>query len=200
MQFKTVIKAGLIAATAMTAGCTSLLVSEPDPLDTYTLSAPSVDVGGGNRRIQILVAEPVALKDLDGQNIVIRTSGTEVQYLAGAQWSDRLPKVVQAKLVEGLENSGRFGGIGRPGEGLAIDYQLLTEVREFSVAGESARVARVEIAAKLLNDRNGVVRSTETFTAERAVSGTGNAAYARALDSAFTEAAGSIVAWLARQI
>ena len=41
-------------------------------LDTYELSAPTPDSGRRTRRIQVLIAEPSALKALDGQNIVIK--------------------------------------------------------------------------------------------------------------------------------
>ena len=84
-------------------------------------------------RIQVLIAEPSALKALDGQNIVIKPAPGVIQYLKGAQWADRLPKVVQARLAETFQKSGRFGGVGKPGEGLAIDYQVIVDIRAFEV-------------------------------------------------------------------
>ncbi|TIV76134.1 MAG: ABC transporter, partial [Mesorhizobium sp.] len=49
------------------AGC-AVLGGKPAPLDTFELSAPSVDVHAHSRR-QILIAQPSALKALDSQNI-----------------------------------------------------------------------------------------------------------------------------------
>ena len=112
-------------------------------LDTYELSAPSPDTGRRHSGTQVLIAEPSALKALDGQNIVIKPAPGVIQYLKGAQWADRLPKVVQARLAETFQKSGRFGGVGKPGEGLAIDYQVIVDIRAFEVrvgAGEGANI------------------------------------------------------------
>src|SRR5690606_23885591 len=106
-------------------GCAALPGMGPKPLDTFELTAPeTLSSGRKLPRRQVLIAEPVALKALDSSNIVIRSSATSVEYLAGAQWSDRLPKIVQARLAEAFQSTGRLGGVGLPGQGLAVDYQI----------------------------------------------------------------------------
>src|SRR5690606_21304586 len=116
-----------------------------------------------------------ALKPLDGENIVIRTSPASLQYLSGAQWADRLPKIIQARLAESFQGSGRLGGVGLPGQGIAIDYQIITEIRAFDIrVGAGSDTAFVEIAVKVLNDRNGTVRATRMFEAAVPVTGRGN--------------------------
>jgi cholesterol transport system auxiliary component len=148
--------------------------------------------------MQVLVAEPGALKALDGENVVVRPSAGSVEFLKGAQWADRLPRVVQARLVEALQATGRLGGVGKPGEGLAIDYQIVTEIRTFEVQLDGAPRAEVSLYVKLLNDRNGVVRAARSFTATAPLSSAsaGNDAYIAALDRAFAQATGEIVPWV----
>ena len=175
------------------AGC-AVLGGKPAPLDTFELSAPSVDVRAHSRR-QILIAQPSALKALDSQNIVIRPSDRSIQFLKGAQWADRLPLIVQARLAETFQRSGSFAGVGKPGEGLAIDYQIIVEVRSFEVRVNGGEHADVELFVRILNDRNGEVRASKSFTASAPVSGSGNAAYVGALDNAFGQAAKDIVRW-----
>ena len=103
---------------------------------------------------------------------------------------------MQARLVEALQATGRLGGVGRPGEGLAIDYQIVTEIRAFEVRMDGAPRAAVELYVKLLNDRNGVVRAARGFSAAAPLpGGAGNDAYAAALDRAFAEVTGEIVRW-----
>ena len=116
----------------------------------------------GSRGRQILITEPTALKALDSEQIVIRPTPSSLQYLANSQWSDRLPKIVQDKLVQAFENSGRVGGVGRPGDGLAIDFNVLTAIRAFEIKADAGEQARVEISAKIINDRNGVVIASAT--------------------------------------
>jgi cholesterol transport system auxiliary component len=163
--------------------------------DTFDLSlTPSAD-GPSARNRQILVPEPTAVKMLDSEQVVVRVSPSEVQYLANSRWGDRLPRLVQSKLVEGFENSKRLGGVGKPGQGLAIDYQVVTEIRSFEVTTNGSRVATVEISAKLLNDRNGTVRAQSVFKAIVPVAGTENRRFIEALDKAFARVGADIVDW-----
>ena len=178
--------------------CAALPGGGPAPLDTYDLSAVRVEAGGPKRgRLQVLVAEPGALKALDGENVVVRPSAASVEFLKGAQWADRLPRVVQARLVEALQATGSLGGVGKPGEGLAIDYQVVTEVRAFEVRMDGAPRAEVALYVKLLNDRDGVVRAARGFTATAPLGGgAGNDAYVAALDRAFTQVVRELVPWV----
>lgn len=168
--------------------------------DTYSLSASPLIEGPNSTSKQILVPEPTALKALDSEQVVIRLSPSEIQYLAASQWSDRLPKMVQAKLVQAFENTGKVGGVGKPGEGLAIDYQVISEIRSFEIATEGADTAIVEIFAKILNDRNGTVRAQQSFRATVPVRGSGNAAFVAALDAAFADVSAEIVSWTLKAI
>ncbi len=170
--------------------------------DTFDLTASvsEVTTTASARNRQLLVADPSALKALDSEQILVRVSGAEIRYLSQSQWSDRLTRVVQSKLVEAFENTGRLGGVGKPGQGLAIDFQLITDVRAFEVAAEGGDRGVVEISAKLLNDRNGTVKAQRVFRAEVPSSGTDNAAYVEALDRAFARVTGDIVAWTLQSI
>ncbi|WP_430439261.1 ABC-type transport auxiliary lipoprotein family protein [Shinella sp.] len=188
----TAARAALVAvlATAL-AACGSTQAKN----DTFALSSVAAVEGPSAKSRQILVPQPSALKALDSEQIVIRPSASEIQYLAGAQWSDSLSKMVQAKLVQAFENTGRLGGVGKPGEGLAIDYQIVTDIRAFEVQTAGADAAVVEISAKLLNDRNGTVRAQKVFRATVPVGGTGNPAFVKALDAAFAAVTADIVGW-----
>ena len=170
------------------------------PLDTYELSAPQISERRGRSNRQILIAEPSALKAYDGENIVIVPAPGVIQYLKGAQWADRLPKIVQARLAETFQRSGEFRGVGKPGEGLAIDYQVIVEIRSFEVRVAGGAQANVELFVRLLNDRNGTVRAENTVTASAPVSGQGNDSYIRALDAAFGQAAVEIAGWTGKII
>lgn len=188
--------ATVVALSLSVSGC-ALLGGKAKPLDTYELTAPGTDKGRVRRGVQILITEPSALKALDSQNIVIKPQPGSIEYLSGAQWADRLPRVIQARLAETFQKSGQFAGVGKPGEGLAIDYQVVTEIRAFDVRLDGQQRAHVTLFVRLLNDRNGVVRAARVFDADAFVSGSGNNAYVDALDAAFGKAATEIVSWTA---
>jgi cholesterol transport system auxiliary component len=185
-----------VLAAVLLPGCAALPGGGPAPLDTYDLTLRTAEASGPRRsRTQVLVAEPTALKVLDGENLVVRPSAGSIEFLGGAQWADRLPRIVQSRLVEALQATGRLGGVGKPGEGLAIDYQVVTEIRAFEIRLDGGARAEVELYVKVLNDRNGVVRAARSFRATAPVSGTGNAAYVAGLDRAFSQVAGEVVNW-----
>lgn len=168
--------------------------------DTFDLGlAPSVD-GPARSSRQILIPEPTALKLLDSDQVVVRVSPSEVQYLANSRWGDRLPRMVQAKLVQAFENSRKLAGVGIPGQGLAIDYQVVTEIRAFEVSTGSPRVATVEISAKLLNDRNGSIKAQNVFRASVPVTGEGNDQFIAGINRAFAKVGGEIVDWTLRAL
>jgi len=177
-------------------GC-ALLGGGSKPLDTYDLTAPQPTPGKRAHRLQVLIANPTAIKAFDSQNIVIEPRPGAIEYLKGVQWADRLPKVVQARLAETFQKSRRFGGVGQPGEGLAIDYQVIADIRSFDIRVDGGERADVDLYIRVLNDRNGVVRAEKLFSATAPVSGTGNDAYVNALDRAFGQVANEILDWSA---
>ncbi len=187
---------GMIVAAALS-GCALLPGGGPAPLDTFELTTPQIAARSASRsRIQVMVAEPTALKSLDSQNIVITPSSGSIAFLKGAQWSDRLPRIIQARLAEALQRSGGFGGVGKPGEGLAIDYQIILEIRSFDVSLAGGEGANVGIFVRILNDRNGVVRAARLFEASSPLTGRSNAEYVAALDRAFGRVASDITDWV----
>lgn len=186
---------GEVVLALALSGCT-VLGGTPPPLDTYDLTAPLPPQSGRRHtRAQILIAEPSALKALDSQEIVIKPAAGVIQYLKGAQWADRLPRIVQAKLAEAYQRSGRVGGVGSPGEGLAIDYQIVADIRAFEIRLDGQKRAEVELYVRVLNDRNGVVRASRTFSAASPVTSGDNDAFVAALDRAFLQVAVDIVNW-----
>ncbi|UIJ73501.1 ABC-type transport auxiliary lipoprotein family protein [Aurantimonas sp. HBX-1] len=173
----------------------SSCLSAPPP-DTFEISAPAIVQNvAGTSRAQILIPEPTAIKTLDSEKIVVKPTPYSVEYLAGSQWSDRLPRMVQLRLLQAFENTGRIGAVGVPGQGLAIDYQMVMEVRKFEIDAVGPARAVIEISVKALNDRNGSVLRTKVFAVEVPVAGTTNTDYVAALDRAYEQISDEIVRW-----
>jgi cholesterol transport system auxiliary component len=144
-----------------------------------------------------VINEPTAILPIDSDRIVIRTGGESVAYLSGAQWSDRLPRLVQTRLIETFERSGHLGRVGRPG--LAASYVLVTELRRFEV-DVARNEAVVEISARIVSDGAARIVAAQVFTAAAPASGTQGGQAAVALDAALGDAMRRIVAWSAARI
>ena len=189
---------GVIAAAMLgigLAGCSSL--GGASPVDTFDLTAPGAATRTTGRTLQILVPEPVVDRAYDGDRLVVRPSATEIAYFSGAQWSDRLPRLVQSRLIEALERSGRVRAVGRPGQGLAIDRQLVVDLRSFDYRPAEGRV-RVAATVREMDDRSGRIRATRDFEAEAPVAGDTAPAVVRGFDAAFGEVLTAIVGWVGR--
>ncbi len=67
---------GVAALAFSLSGC-ALIGGGSTPLDTYELTAPQTS-DLRRSRVQVLIAEPSALKALDGENIVIKPSAGSI--------------------------------------------------------------------------------------------------------------------------
>ncbi|ALA16292.1 MULTISPECIES: ABC-type transport auxiliary lipoprotein family protein [unclassified Chelatococcus] len=179
----------LFAAALVLAGCAG-----PAPA-TFDLSAPREVTGaariGGD---QLIVTEPAALQTLDGNAIIVKSEGGAVSQLDGVQWADRLPKLVQTRLIQTFENGSRLGRVARPGEGVVANYALGSEIRRFEVSSTSSE-AVVEISARLIETVSGRVVSAKIFSARVPVAGITGPGAARALDEALSSVLLQIVRW-----
>ncbi len=153
---------GALGAVALVSGCAS-----SGPSAFYSLQAADVSgVQGRSSRVQVLVAAPRALKALDTTYIAVVDKGPVYSYFPKVAWADTLPNVVQTKLLQTLQNTGRLRGVGLPGDGLLIDYQLQTDIRAFELKVDGANRGVVEIAARVVNDRNGRTVASKVFRRE----------------------------------
>ena len=144
---------------------------------------------------QLVVADPIALAALDSERIQTISANGSYASLPDAQWSDALPKLLQLKLLRGLEDAGGFAGVSRPLEGVTGDLQLVLDLRKFQIAPDL--VAEIEIGSKLLGS-NGRIVATRTFRASVPVEGRGAPAAVAALNKAFDQVGGDLLVWIAQ--
>ncbi|WP_310619198.1 ABC-type transport auxiliary lipoprotein family protein [Flexibacterium corallicola] len=137
------------------------------PTAFYDLSAPSsLAVSSPAKNVQLLVPQPKAIQALAGSSIAVAELGRIYSYYPKVSWTDTLPNVFQAKLIETLENSGKFRAVSQPGQGLLIDYQLQTTIRAFELYIDGQTRAHIEIAARLVDDRDGRSVKSHLFTSD----------------------------------
>jgi len=173
--------------------------SKPAP-PTYDLT-PAEVVLARRKKIakQLIVAEPTTLIAYDTQKILVRGPGGETKFLDDAQWADSVPKLVQVKVIESFENTNAFLSVGRPSEGLAADFQLLIDLREFQVSLGSPAKASVEFVAKIVS-KSGRIVDSKVFRAEAPAPTTTAEGDTKALNEAFVRSVAELVRWTAEEI
>ncbi|WP_460448630.1 ABC-type transport auxiliary lipoprotein family protein [Alsobacter sp. SYSU BS001988] len=181
------ILAGLFTAALGLTGCGS------SPSETFDLTIPSGAARQNPGRSQIVVAEPVALQALESDRIVVRSADGSVSSVGGVQWSDRLPRLLQTRLVQAFENAGR--AVGRAGTGINADQVLQTEIRFFGVSTVNGAEAVAELSVKIVASATGKITASRVFKGSVPLAAVGGREAAVALDKAAQRVFADVVRW-----
>jgi len=142
----------------------------------------------------LAVLEPTAIIMFDTQKILVRPSGTEGPTFANARWSDNLPKLLHARIIQSFENANLLRTVTRATEGLTADYQLFIDIRSFQLSMTAEPVADVEFAAKILSNDAKIIEA-RIFRATVPVKPADAAGTAAALNEAFGKVIVELVPW-----
>ena len=166
------------------------------PRHMFDLTAPRYFPEIGRKRDkQLVIADPNSVLMYETRKIVVAPA-TDDSPFANTQWSDSLPKLVQAKLVQSFENADYFAAVSRPSDDLQADLRLLVDIRSFQIVTAAPAHAEVELAAKIIAD-GGKVIATKIFRVTTPVGSIDPTAAFEALNGAFGKIAQDIVAWTA---
>jgi cholesterol transport system auxiliary component len=125
--------AAALAAAFAASACQGLIPgASRDPPRLYELTPKSTfDPALPRVRSQLVVESPESASGLQTSRIAVKQRPTTLDYYARSEWTDLAPRLVQTKLIESFENSGKIVSVGREGSGLRSDYILKSELRHF---------------------------------------------------------------------
>lgn len=190
----------LIAFLLILASCTSAITGGKST-SIYDLSAPTDFTNlRGKTSAQLLVQPPVAIRSLDTDRIMVRTNDESIAYYSDAQWADQLPQLIQARLIEAFENTGRVRAVGRPGQGLLTHYQIISDLRAFGIDTQTGSRAIVNISFQIVDDRNGRVVAQRIMKREKPIVSTGTESAIIALNEILEETLKDTVIWVLNRV
>lgn len=168
---------------------------------TYDLIAPRSFAGAQKPSpMQLVVKEPTAFRALDNDRIMVRPSPEKISYYPKAVWSDRLPRLLQSRMIEAFENSGAVRAVGSHADRVDGDLHLASEVRSFQIdVGQGAPVAQIDLVAKVVNDREGRIVASRNFSARVQAASDDPGAGVAAMNQALTEVMQDLVQWTSSQ-
>jgi cholesterol transport system auxiliary component len=166
------------------------------PLAIYDLTAASGGFAARAGPGQLAILRPDATLPTDSDRIVVRADTLSVAYLTGAQWADKLPALVQSRLIESFQNAHLLRAVGRPG--MLADFSLQTSIRRFELNAARSE-ATVEISAQILG-QSGRIIAGRLFSGTVPVASSDPALVAAALDAALARVMRDIVIWTAPKI
>jgi cholesterol transport system auxiliary component len=165
--------------------------------ETFDLAGPlgAARIAPSRPGPPLAVLEPAAATPTSSDRVVVRDADGGVAVLPGVQWSERLPRLFQDRLIESLQRA----GVSASRFNAAAASSLAIDIRRFEI--DIARsVAVVEIAARIVNESSGVARAAKVFLAETPAPERIGAPAVHALSSASAEAAARIAAWTRAQL
>ena len=169
-------------------------------MQTFELLAPQEFTETRRARGTLAVAVPTAVRVIDSERVIVQPTPGEVNYLAGARWSDRVPRLVQSRIIQAFENSGRVRAVTREGTSLRADYKLDAEIREFGVLVAPQKQALVELSVRLVNARSNRVVAAEVFTARAETASVEGPSATAAINAAFGTVLIELVRWTTQRI
>lgn len=167
----------------------------PKVVPTFDLAVPAAFPAPAKAPEGLMVVpDPTAVIVLDSQKILSRAGDGAMVPLPDAQWSDNLPKLVQARVVQSFENARYLEQVARPLEGLAASRQLVIDIRRFELQLDPRPVADVELSARIVGE-GGHIAGARIFHATVPAKSGEAAAAAAALDRAFGTVVTDLVVW-----
>jgi phospholipid/cholesterol/gamma-HCH transport system substrate-binding protein len=163
---------------------------------TFDLIAPSDFPPLNDIKRQMTVPDLNATLVYDTQKMLIRAADGTFTSVAGAEWADNLPKLMQAKIVQSFENARQLKSVSKPIDQLDAEYRLELGIRGFQISQDQTPTALVEFSARLVGGK-GEIKDARIFKVTEPAAGTDAAQAAAALNKAFVKAASELVVWTA---
>jgi phospholipid/cholesterol/gamma-HCH transport system substrate-binding protein len=145
-------------------------------------------------RWQLVISEPTTLLAFNTDKILTRPAPDESLPLEGARWSDSLPILFQAKLLQTFENAGYAQSVTQTIGDFPTAYQLSLNIRQFDVTTDGTPEAKIVVLAKLLNPAGEII-GTREFETSAPTAGNNARGYVDALSAAFSQIERKILDW-----
>ncbi len=193
-------KQSLLAAAACLAmvasGCVSVLPDAAPAKPRFHISAANADALTGDPiSFSLVIDEPRATRVYDSVRIAVASAPGRIEYLGGAEWADRAPRLFQTALIQTFEDAGRIIAVGDRSSVPVADLVLQTDIRRMELSVKNnANAADIAIYARL-TDGKGSVYSAQKFDARVASSSSRPDDVYAAFDQGFDEIITDIVAW-----
>ena len=143
---------------------------------------------------QLLVPEPSTLMGFNTDKILTQPGPDESLPLENAEWSDNLPVLVQAKVLQTFENAGYARSVSGSRDGFANNYELLINIRNFHVSTQDGAQAEIGFLVRL-QGQNGEIIASKLFKGSKTANGTDARAYVDALSEVFGKLQLELLEW-----
>lgn len=192
-----------LAALALAACGPIVNIGEQPAADVFRLQPLQQPVAVGPMQDwRILIDEPTASGGLDSNRIAVFTGPLELKFLADARWSQRLPAMLQALLVDSFETGSGAMAMSYGAPAVDAPYIIAADIRDFQadVSDPRAPTVTVRIAFTLSSRAPSNVIGYKVITASADASGDNGSALSDAFNRASRDVLKTVVGWAAESI
>ena len=143
----------------------------------------------------LVIPLPTSVVSMDTPRFLVGTATSEAFAFDDAKWSDSIPAMVRAKIIESFENAG-YPRVGTDMQELIGDRQLLVDIRAFRVSTGAKPVGEVDLSVKVVDSDGGVLAWRTFHTTAPVEGGIEPGPAAAAINQAFQQVAGELVPWV----
>jgi cholesterol transport system auxiliary component len=182
-------------------GCAMAGITTDSTPTTYQINPPDTrDLRLAHWPVNLTVQMPTASRAVDSNRIVVARAG-RISYFAGAAWTDRLPRLLQASMAAALQDSGAFRAVLSTQDRVDSDYALTVEVRNFQieVSDGNAASAVITLIVRMASEKSGKIVATKEFSARVPSNADDLDTSVAALQKAFGQLAVEMVRWTSSQ-
>lgn len=189
-------RTGLAVMLALlSTACVSVLPeAEPAKPRFHIAPAETGALSGDRLRFSLVVEEPRATRVYDTVRIAVASAPGRIEYLGGAEWADRAPRLFQTAVIQTFEDAGRILGVGDRTAIPVADIVLQTDIRRMELSVNGARAADVSVYARL-TDGKGKIYAAQKFEAGVPADSAKPDDVYRAFDAAFDRVIADLVGW-----
>lgn len=194
----------LLAAAALALGACSVLPSAA-PVDVYTLpplAAPAANPNPTALALTLRVARPVGSASLAGKSLLVVPADNQLSVYKGARWSDTVPELLRARLLEALRLDGRIAALSSDEFRLHADYELSSDLLAFQA--EYVNAERVEavfgLNVRLVSREGRRIVAMREFRVRQAASSTAVEAVVAAFGESSARLSSEVVDWVVEML
>lgn len=193
---------GLLFCVGLLAGCIRVLPEDPAPAKKIVLAPQlSHNIESHPLSESLIVERPRMLESLDSARVKIVLHGqdgvTSSEFVAGIEWSDKLPLFLQETLISLYERTGKIMAVGRAEEQFYAPYRLQITLTNFEIVKEADASMKVvvRLSAKFINSQNRSVLAQHSFHQQVAVKEEGLEGIIKAFEKATSVSFSEMIQW-----
>ncbi len=194
----------ILAALALAlVSCGGILPKPPPAPQLFRLTPIAAAASPPQARdAQLVVEPPGAPASLDTERIALARGANGFDYFADAAWTDRAPAMLQALIIDLLENAGQIRVVAPPSGELRPDAVLQIDLRQFEAVyqGGDAPTVRVRLDCRLVRTPDRSVLAARSFVGEASPGSNSTPSIVAAFDQAFHAAMGGLAPWAAQNL